>query len=292
MQPKLIHKYQLINGVKIHWVEGGKPSESPPLVLLHGLADSHLTWLKIVSTLTQERQVIIPDLPGHGLSDRPDASYTLEWYSKVMTDWLTTIELNTVDIAGHSFGGGVAQFMLLTCRERIRRLCLIAAGGLGREISIAIRLASIPFIVENMGQPFMQIGTKIALRIARDGRTIQDIAAISEMNAREGSARAFARTVRDLMSLHGQRYKFQERVDEISELPPIRIFWGNNDKVIPVAHGISLVKEFEGIRLVQFNDCGHYLHHQQPEKLAKVLQGFLNEPTPPIIRRTVNIFQN
>lgn len=56
------------------------------------------------------------------LSGRPDASYELRWYAHVMARWLDTLKLSTVDVVGHSFGGGVAQTMLLECPERIRRL--------------------------------------------------------------------------------------------------------------------------------------------------------------------------
>lgn len=48
------------------------------------------------------------DLPGHGLSGRPDASYTLRWYAHIMARWFEALHLDTVDVVGHSFGGGVA----------------------------------------------------------------------------------------------------------------------------------------------------------------------------------------
>ena len=67
-------------------------------------------------------------------------------------------------MVGHSFGGGVAQMMLLQCPERIRRMVLVSSGGLGREIAWSLRLASIPFVVEHLGQPFMRLGTRFASR--------------------------------------------------------------------------------------------------------------------------------
>jgi pimeloyl-ACP methyl ester carboxylesterase len=56
-------------------------NNAPPVILLHGLNDCSQTCLHIGTVLAQDRQVLIPYLPGHGLSSRPDASYTLDWYA-------------------------------------------------------------------------------------------------------------------------------------------------------------------------------------------------------------------
>src|SRR6188472_2687134 len=124
-----------IHGIGIHWLELGKKSSLPPVVLLHGLNDCSQTWLHIGSVLARDRQVFIPDLPGHGFSARPDVSYKLDWYAWIISEWMKSAKITQADIIGHSFGGGIAQVMLLQCRDRIRRLILVSSGGLGREIS-------------------------------------------------------------------------------------------------------------------------------------------------------------
>ena len=129
-----------IAGVDIHWAEIGS---GPPVVLLHGLTDSHRTWRKIAPALARTHRVLMPDLAGHGLSSRPDASYSLDWHASVMGQWLDALDLEQVDLVGHSFGGGVAQWILLERRARIRRLALVASGGLGRDVSTALRLAAL-----------------------------------------------------------------------------------------------------------------------------------------------------
>src|SRR4051812_41000341 len=108
----------------IHWVEAGS---GPPLVLLHGLTDSHRTWSRVAPTLARNHRVLMPDLAGHGLSSRPDASYSLAWHAKVIGEWLDSLGIEQTDVVGHSFGGGVAQWLLLERRERVRRLGLVAA---------------------------------------------------------------------------------------------------------------------------------------------------------------------
>src|SRR5690242_13215068 len=93
-----------VAGTDVHWTEAG---DGRPLVLLHGLADCHRTWHRVVPALAQSRRVLVPDLPGHGLSGRPDAPYTLDWHANVIGSWLASLGLEKVDVVGHSFGGGV-----------------------------------------------------------------------------------------------------------------------------------------------------------------------------------------
>lgn len=269
-----------IDGVPLHWVELGDGRGATPVVLLHGLYDSHRTWKHVDEALAHDRRVLMPDLPGHGLSGRPDASYALAWYAHVVARWIVALGLEQVDVVGHSFGGGVAQMLLLECPDRIRRLVLVASGGLGREIRAVLRLASVPVVVERFGQPFMGFGTRLALR-AGSGFSKEDIQELAVMNARPGSARAFARTVRDIIDWRGQRRGFSERVHEVGALPPIAVFWGDRDKIIPIAHGRTLVESLEGVMFVTFEGCGHYLHREQPDAFARALREFLDAPRAP-----------
>src|SRR5687768_2691179 len=95
---------------ELHWVERGR---GRPLVLLHGLADSHRTWLPFARAFP-DRRVLMLDLPGHGLSGRPDAPYTPEWYAEVLGAWWDELGLEDVDLVGHSYGGALAQTLMLT----------------------------------------------------------------------------------------------------------------------------------------------------------------------------------
>lgn len=278
------HRSADIEGFRMHWVELGEATGKPPLLLLHGLNDCYLTWKNLAPALAFDRRVLAPDLPGHGLSGRPDASYELRWYAQVMARWLETLGLKTVDVVGHSFGGGVAQVMLLECPERIRRLVLVSSGGLGREIAMSLRLASIPRVVERFGQPFMGPGTRLALKATGDVLAKEDIARLSAMNAQSGSARAFARTVRDIIDWRGQRHTFFRRANEVSQLPPIAVLWGDRDAIIPASHAQALADHVDGIRVIIFRGAGHYPHHEQPEAFVRAIRDFLDDPTAPQAR--------
>jgi pimeloyl-ACP methyl ester carboxylesterase len=254
---------------------------------LHGLCDSHRTWSKAAPLLARGRRVLMLDLPGHGLSERPDASYTLEWHARKVGAWLAALGLDGVDLVGHSYGGGVALWMmLLEHRARIRRLALVAAGGLGPDVSFALRLASIPFVVEHFGQPFMARGTRLALTAAGGAFEDDEIAGLSSMNATAGTARAFARSVRDVIDWRGQHRHVREGGSRLADLPPVALFWGERDPVIPISHATRTKPLLGEASLTRFVGCGHFPHRQEPAMFVNALEAFLRAPigrkAPPV----------
>jgi len=274
-----------IDGARLHWCEIPGPSEtrSVPLLLLHGLHDSHLTWKHIASTFGGDRRVLMPDLFGCGLSDRPDASYELSWHAHSIAQWLEAIGVTEVDVVGHSFGGGVGQMLLLEPNLKVRRLALLASGGLGRDVGVWLRLATLP-VVERFGQPFMRPGTRYFLRALSPSLRIEDIERMSAMNARAGTARAFARTVRDVIDWRGQRRMFFQRAHEIAALPPVLVVWGDRDDVIPIHHGISFSQAAECVAFHRIEGAGHWPHHEKPQQVVDALRGFLDEPVVECMR--------
>jgi pimeloyl-ACP methyl ester carboxylesterase len=138
----------------------------------------------------------MPDLPGHGWSGRPDASYTLGWYARTMADWMGAVGVEHAHVCGHSFGGGIAQWMLLEHRSRVDRLALVAAGGLGRGVSLAMRLAAFPLLGPALTPPIMSLGVLLGPRLfpERFGHMERDEARlVVRMSRIRGTARAFRR---------------------------------------------------------------------------------------------------
>lgn len=273
----------LIDGVELHWTERGSGS---PLVVLHGLSDSQLTWSSITSRLALRYRVIGLDLPGCGLSARPDASYSLDWQARLVCSWLDHIGLKRFDVVGHSYGGGVAMWLLLFRATSIRKLALIAPGGLGIEVGRWLRLASFFGFLEPGGQRL--IGPITRLLTYRYGSLLSaaDRENLCRMNALPGTGRAFARTVRDVIDWRGQRRLFSQRAHEIHQLPSIALFWGEHDRVIPISQGEALCAALDNCSLYRLPNAGHFLHWQVPQALADALLAYLDAPglTPAILR--------
>ena len=167
-------------------------------------------------------------MPGHGLSDRPDAPYTLDWYAAMMHGWLDAIGVGTTSLIGHSYGGGVAQWMVLARRSRIERVALVAPGGLGRSVNFGLRVALFPVLGRLLTQPLMHAGTHVLMRIGIGGPVRlepEEIALSAARNRAPGTGRAFHRTVAGCMDLAGQRVQTWERIHEVDSLPLLALFW-------------------------------------------------------------------
>lgn len=266
-------------GVDLHLVEhtpGARP-EGPPVLLLHGLCDSYLTWSRVAPALAARRTVLTLDLPGHGLSGRPNASYELAWNASVIGAAIDALDLSEVDLVGHSYGGGVAQWLLLTHRARVRRLMLVAPGGLGRSVSAELRLASLGML-ERIGQPFFGVGTRIGLSFAGAHFAPEETAEIEWMASRSGTARAVSRTIADVIDLHGQSRHFLDRAAEVADLPPMRIAWGDRDRVLPFAQAHEAAGHLEGVSLVRYEGVGHFPHREAAPRFVADLEAFLDAP--------------
>ena len=261
----------LVDDTVLHWAEIGT---GRPLVLLHGLSDSHRTWHRVARELALTHRVLMPDLAGHGLSGRPDASYDLDWHAALVGRWIDLLGLDEMDLVGHSFGGGVAQYLLLSHHERVHRLGLVASGGLGREVSLGVKLLSLPG-VEKVIQPFLGLGTRIAMRWLK--YPTEDRLWLAWVNSRPGTARALARTARGVVNLGGQHRHFLDRAGEVPDLPPLALFWGERDEILPVIQARRMMSRVEGARLETFPGCGHFPHLEQPGSFLGALTSFLDD---------------
>lgn len=267
---------QVIDGVELHWSARGTGST---VVVLHGLSDSERSWWPVMSEMGRHYRVLGLDLPGCGLSARPDASYSLDWHARLVAAWLDRIGVTSCDLVGHSFGGGLAMWLLLYRANAIRRLALVAPGGLGQEVAIELRLAALPLVVEQAGQPWMGAVTRLMMRLNGRSLSADERRRARRINGTAGTARAFARTVRDVISWRGQTRHFLERAREVESLPPVALFWGENDRIIPIRHGEALCSVLENCTLERFRDAGHFLHWERPRALADSILAYLDAPS-------------
>ncbi|MDP8221799.1 MAG: alpha/beta fold hydrolase [Candidatus Lernaella stagnicola] len=267
-----------VRDTTITWGEMG---DGYPLVLLHGILDSHRAWRRVAPQLARHFRVLMPDLPGHGYSGRPDAPYTLTWYADVIAAWMEAVGVEKAHICGHSYGGGVAQWMVLEQRERIDRLALVSAGGLGRGVAPGMRFATFPMLGPLLTPSVMRLALPTFLRLtpALFGyMEPEEQERYIAMRRIPGSDMAFRRTVGEVINFFGQYMQTIQRVDEVEEMPPVAIFWGAKDPVIPVRHGKDATAQSEGITLTVYKGCGHSCHLDAPERFATDLTDFLLDP--------------
>src|SRR5262245_14188430 len=134
-------EYRTIHGYRRAFRVAGS---GPALLLIHGIGDNSTTWHSVHSKLAQRFTVIAPDLLGHGQSDKPRADYSVAAYANGMRDLLSVLEVDKVTVVGHSLGGGVAMQFVYQYPQLVERLILVGAGGVTKDVNVALRAASLP----------------------------------------------------------------------------------------------------------------------------------------------------
>ena len=132
-----------LHGHRISYREAGDPA-LPVLLLVHGITSSSATWDPVIPALAEHVHVIAPDLLGHGESAKPRADYSLGALASVLRDLLAFLGHDRAAVVGHSLGGGVALQFAYQYYQFCERMVLVSSGGLGREVSLALRAATLP----------------------------------------------------------------------------------------------------------------------------------------------------
>jgi 3-oxoadipate enol-lactonase len=98
-----------------------------PLLCIHGVGSSGNAWAGVIEHLPEDRPIVTYDLRGHGGSDKPLGPYDIDDFVGDALALLDDLAFTTVDVAGFSLGGLIAQGVALTAPQRVRRLVLIAS---------------------------------------------------------------------------------------------------------------------------------------------------------------------
>ena len=100
------------------------------LVFLHGFGGQAIQWRYQLQKFSRENRVIALDMRGHGLSDKPASSYSMDEIQSDLRAALETLGVNEPFVlVGHSFGGAVAAEFAFNFPDRLERLILMATAG-------------------------------------------------------------------------------------------------------------------------------------------------------------------
>jgi pimeloyl-ACP methyl ester carboxylesterase len=257
------------------------------LVLLHGLGCTHRTWLPVIDALARRYTVIAPDLLGHGASDKPRADYSIGAFANGVRDLLTVLDVDRVTVVGHSLGGGVAMQFAYQFPERTERLVLVGSGGLGPEVSPAIRAITTTGFHQVMGALTLpgvrHLGVSGLKALSRSGlpafRDYDEVAAIYD-SFRDPAARAAIRhVVRAVVDWQGQVVSMADRA-YLTEAMPMCVIWGQHDRVIPVSHADRAAALAPKARIEVIPNAGHFPHKDHPERFVKILNDFIRSTSP------------
>ncbi|KAK9431783.1 Alpha/Beta hydrolase protein [Lipomyces doorenjongii] len=134
------HRYETIDGVRLHYVCGGKV-DGDIVVLLAGFPESWYAWRRVLPLLATTYKIIAPDLPGQGDSDRPGDGYDTQSLAIMIHGLLQQLGIPLYFLAAHDIGAWVAYPYAALFGNEVRRLVLLDAGIPGITLPEALPTA-------------------------------------------------------------------------------------------------------------------------------------------------------
>jgi pimeloyl-ACP methyl ester carboxylesterase len=113
------HHYATVNGVRLHYAEAGS---GEPVLLQHGWPQHWWMWRDLIGPVAERFRVIVPDLRGHGWSEKPAGDYRKDALMRDTIALLDHLGIERVRYVGHDWGAYVGMLAALRHPERIERL--------------------------------------------------------------------------------------------------------------------------------------------------------------------------
>lgn len=271
-------RVQEVQGLKVSYVVAGG---GPPVILIHGMGSSHVTWVENIGPLSQRYTMYALDLPAHGDSEDPrGVPYGPFAGSDFLGSFMDALGLQSASLIGNSGGGSAAAIFAIHHPERVDRLVLVDAGGLGRPVSWFLRIASIPLVGELLHLHTIRSDRALVASIFHKPRPIDPEVARELRRARnEFTTRMkVVKAIRSGINLFGAR-KETLILDQLRGLKvPLLIVWGEKDHVLPVSHARNAAKKLPNAVVYIMRDCGHWPHMENPEEFNQLVMRFLEDP--------------
>jgi pimeloyl-ACP methyl ester carboxylesterase len=289
--PSFESKTVTIDGINLHYFCGGN---GPPLVLVHGLGSSAtVEFYYNLEPLAKHHRVFAIDLPGFGRSDKPVLAYTIDLFVRAVSDLMASEGIERAAVMGVSMGGRVALGLALDSPEKVERLVLVDALGVGvprRVLSYSILLT------RGLGELTLR-GTARALRqmnpavirrfwgwyLRRPNRmdtiwTDERIAKHGSLLARPEYRAAYLSALRSIAGMRQLRtgVVVEDRLPELRM--PTLLIWGRHDHIFPASHAQAAMERIPNGRLEVFDDSGHTPQMEEPERFNRLVLDFLREP--------------
>ncbi len=290
----------LFPGYASHWIDtsagrmfaraGG---QGPPLLLLHGYAQTNVMWHRVAPALAQHFSLVLPDLPGYGWSAAPEsgaghAPYDKRSMANVMIELMEKLGHIRFNLAGHDRGGRVAYRLALDHPERLIRLAtldIIPTYDMwhGMDDVLAMKVWHWPFMAQKYPMPELLIEKNpigyLDWKMASWTKT-------KDLSAFDPRALAHYRAFfSDPLRIHAtcEDYRAGRTTDLANDAAdraagkkiavPMLALWGSAgipDTSGPLAIWRDWAQEVSG----QPIDCGHFLAEENPDATAAALLEF------------------
>jgi len=144
-----------LDGIRIHYVNYGKGSDA--LILIHGWTMNLDNWRDQVADFAKRNRVIAIDLPGHGLSDKPQTTYSMDLFARAVDAVMRDAKVKRAVLVGHSMGTPVARQFYRKYPEKT--LAIVVVDGVLRPLGDKAMMESI--MASFRGPKYKEFGSQM-----------------------------------------------------------------------------------------------------------------------------------
>ena len=275
-----------VRGARIRYRQSGDPAGSP-VVLLHGIGRSLEDWDPQHERLADGHRVISADLAGFGLSDPLPGRVSLGSLAEGVRETLDALgEQRPAHVMGNSLGGAVAMELLARHPRRVATLTLVNSAGFGQQVTVALRLLTVPLL----GRLMLSRATPATVRLVERSifadpafLTEQRLAHSLAVAAHPGLSPVYRQTAKVLGSVLGVRRRWRaDLLARVAAEPrPTLIGWGDRDLILPVSHLAAARAAFPHARSHLFIGAGHMPQIERADDFAALARALIDAAPAP-----------
>lgn len=276
----------LPQGTLTYRVAGPGDSRYPPVVFVHGFLVDGRLWDGVADRLASTGiRCYQPNLPlgSHKLPMKPDADLSPRGVAAIIDRFLQELGLEDVALVGNNTGGALCQFTVDSRPERIGRLLLTNCDAFEKfpppPFAALVAAARHPALTRTLLAPMRAtplrhspLGFGLLARAFDPELTLDWLRPAMDNSAIRGDIARFARGVKpaELLDISTRLHDFTR---------PVRIVWGEADRVFKPEFGRRLAQTFPDASYVGLSDSRTFVSLDAPDKLAAELRSFLNTST-------------
>jgi haloacetate dehalogenase len=274
------------NGATINGVMAG---QGPPILLLHGAPQSHISWRLVAPDLAKDHTVVVTDLRGYGDSSKPADSEKHTNYSKRamaldQVEVMRTLGFERFAVIGHDRGGRVGHRLALDHPDRVTRLAVLdIVPTYYLYTHVTIEFVQAYFHWFNYLRPAPGPENQLKEEIERQAARMT-----SEVDAE------YLRVRRDPANIHGmcEDYRAGASIDlehDKADLDkkiacPVLALWGAKAPMGRLYDVLSIWRERANTVSGRSLPTGHNLQEDAPDLVAAELRAFLRGSASPLAR--------
>ncbi len=259
----------LSTGITLRYAAQGDPA-GVPVVLLHGLTDSHPSYAPMTAHLPDHIRAYALTTRGHGDSAKPEHGYGLAEQAADVAAFLDAVGHEAAVVVGHSMGSYIAQQFAIDHPERTVALVLMGAfraiAGHPELLEFRAELdATEDPVPEQLAREFQESTIE---RPLAPGQLEQVIAESCKVPvhvwkcALQGLLHAVPPTEAGLITA------------------PTRLIWGDRDQYFPRTEQLALEAAIPGAELIVYQGTGHAVHWEEPARAAGDVAAFVSPRGP------------